>query len=108
MDTMVTIDELQRHADRSNITGLKNKCEAYTILAALRSNSFPMMWGDRKQWICERITYWDNYMMTGNNMGIDGDLMPNDLGSVYRDVAHAYNGMADNLRDESHTTLVDR
>ena len=40
--------------------------------------------------------------------GIGEAIHPNDLGAIYRRLASILNDEADNLRDESHTTIVER
>lgn len=97
---------LQHFIDESlayRLSGVPNSANALMALAGLVNITQGMYPGERATLIHGVITKWYNYIQESKF-----DINQNDLGAVYRAVASAYNHQADNIRDEAHTTTVDR
>lgn len=78
----------------------------YTSLDAIHGVVTPMYECKRRDDIMAMIQRWYEFMQPLQSAYKDMRL--DDLGSIYRDVARAFDSLADNLRDEQATTEVYR
>ena len=98
--------ELQALADKARVNRKYLVADAYHALASVRWCMINMYTGGGCQsQAIDTVIRWDEYITRHCK---EKDLSTDELGQAYREIASVYNRFADNFRDESHETTVER